>query len=371
MDKKSNYLQDALGTLALKHQLVADNPIRTVAGAGIAGVLSSPVLAPLALSPAAPITGLAAGTLGSLGGRIALGPSKQEADKRIDESVRALSESGQSYKELLKRQYKRNIKKNLFMDIPGGMLIGGVLGAMAPTSSLATTPNRGKEILKNILLGGAIGGGAQAVSTQAGNLLGPALRRILMQFSSPKSVQAGGEFVKNRPIVSSLPLSEFAAPAVAEEYVGKKANAKRANIADDVVSSLRNYRPLNTVDATLKGIPVGALLGATAGGVAQSFRDPGYDEMGQKKKKYKEILKGMLTGGAIGGLGMAAMPSLAQAGIAARGALRNLSNRPYNLFDPLSNAGKTQLESFIAPLMTTKDLADWSIGIGPHDIKWR
>lgn len=137
----------------------------------------------------------------------------------------------------------------------------------------------------------------------------------------------------------------------------KALSPKEANILGDTLEGIKSYRPFNSVDASIKGIPGGAALGAAAGGLIQAFRDNGYDEAGMKRKKYKEILKGMLLGGTVGGLGALALPSVAQGGIVAA---NKFVNRNKSMFtDPL-DVTKNNLSMLgrlsASPLISIRDI---------------
>ena len=103
---------------------------------------------------------------------------------------------------------------------------------------------------------------------------------------------------------------------------------------NSLLETLKNYKPFNSLDATSTGIGAGAAAGAAIGGTIGAVKNPGYDEYGQKKSRIKEALKGMLLGGAAGGVTLAAVPALGQRAIEIS---RRFSDKPVDGMPDIRN----------------------------------
>lgn len=348
----NNYIDEVLAQMALKGQVSADRPVRSAIGGFLGGAAAGSIAAPLtALSGGAlaPVSALIGQTGSRVGGRLAAGGSDpEESGQVIGDSADALKNMG--YGQLVKRQMSKNLKKNFLMDVPLGTLGGATLGFLIGKS-------RGSNPLASALAGAAIGGVGTTAVTQAGNVLGPTVRKLMANVAGPGAIDKANDFYTNRPVVSSLPFSTLIAPLAAKEFTQKKEKKEANEFLDKIVNSIKSYRPFDPVQSVAAGIPAGALLGAAIGGTRAGIRDMEYDRDGQKKSRYKEILKGMLLGGTVGGLGAAALPSLAQSANAAATSISNAGKGWNN--DPigkLMNSAGGAITSAVLPTLEVKDL---------------
>lgn len=99
---------------------------------------------------------------------------------------------------------------------------------------------------------------------------------------------------------------------------------------DSLKSFLASYRPFESGDSIVKGVPVLGGLGALSGAAIGAIKDPGVDEEGERKSRLGQILAGAATGGALGAGASIAMPfipsAVGTAGVGVRDAYRRLTN---------------------------------------------
>lgn len=213
MNKYANqYLKDLAAQLAIKSQIKSDRPIANMAGHMGGRLVSGLVTAPLTMASGGalgPISSLIDSTAGSIGGRMATVGSGPEGRGQVENAAKVVKDS--SYKDLLKRQIKHNILKNLAIDTPLGALAGGALGFMYGKQ-------HGGDGLSGALGGAAIGGLGALGLTQAGNVISPGIRKLLANYADDKSMQRASNYVSGRPVVSNLPFNELVAPVAAKEF---------------------------------------------------------------------------------------------------------------------------------------------------------
>lgn len=108
-------------------------------------------------------------------------------------------------------------------------------------------------------------------------------------------------------------------------------------------ASVMDYRPFSVADAMNKGAPVGAALGALAGGVYGLTEEPEYDpRTGRQKSRAMKALERALLGGAVGGVAGASMPTLSRLAMKGTGELEKLVGKGVSAIGAEEMGGRMQ-----------------------------
>lgn len=235
-----------------------------------------------------------------------------------------------------------------------------------------------RRFLQNLIIGSALGAGIGG----AGGYYGAKYLRDLKSYGMPPNSYIPEYFRdRNNPVGTTRAVTVPAGILVGGllgavggatlPYIFQKgAELENNKYANQFLSSLKNQikqlRPFDQADATIKLMPVGIAAGSLAGGLIGAIKDPGTNEDGTPKSRSSSILRGMGIGGGLGGLSGLAVPTVGA--LAAQNIFPSVANKLQEKYRNIGTAksltnvaildAAKQNIQHVLPQMTVSDFAN-------------